>query len=117
MTAVWTPRGGAVAIRSVVDMKIIQTPALKVVELTRTYGAGAGAVDALVGVDLTFARGTFTAIMGPSGSGKSTFLACVAGLDVPTGGPCWRAPTGRTDRGQGHACAATALASCSRTSA
>jgi putative ABC transport system ATP-binding protein len=37
-------------------------------------------------VDLTFARGTFTAIMGPSGSGKSTFLACVAGLDRPTSG-------------------------------
>ncbi len=62
------------------------TPALAVEGLTKRHGTGAGAVDALVGVDLRFARGTFTAIMGPSGSGKSTFLACVAGLDRPTSG-------------------------------
>ncbi len=62
------------------------TPALAVEGLTKRYGSGAGAVDALAGVDLTFARGSFTAIMGPSGSGKSTFLACVAGLERPTSG-------------------------------
>jgi len=62
------------------------TPALAVEGLTKRYGSGAGAVDALVGVDLAFRRGTFTAIMGPSGSGKSTFLACVAGLERPTSG-------------------------------
>jgi putative ABC transport system ATP-binding protein len=60
--------------------------ALAVEGLTKRHGSGAGAVDALVGVDLAFARGTFTAIMGPSGSGKSTFLACVAGLERPTSG-------------------------------
>jgi putative ABC transport system ATP-binding protein len=60
--------------------------ALVVEGLTKRHGSGAGAVDALVGVDLTFKRGTFTAIMGPSGSGKSTFLACVAGLERPTSG-------------------------------
>jgi putative ABC transport system ATP-binding protein len=62
------------------------TPALAVEGLIKRYGIGAGAVDALGGIDLAFARGTFTAIMGPSGSGKSTLLACVAGLDRPTYG-------------------------------
>src|SRR5262245_3525415 len=61
-------------------------PALAVEGLTKRHGSGAGAVDALVGVDLTFARGTFNAVMGPSGSGKSTCLACVAGLERPTSG-------------------------------
>ncbi|GAA3821537.1 ABC transporter ATP-binding protein [Streptomyces phyllanthi] len=41
---------------------------------------------ALDGVDLDFATGTFTAVMGPSGSGKSTLLQCAAGLDRPTSG-------------------------------
>jgi putative ABC transport system ATP-binding protein len=62
------------------------TPALEVHGLTRTYGEGAGAVAALTGVDLAFAPGTFTAVMGPSGSGKSTLLGCAAGLERPTGG-------------------------------
>lgn len=74
------------AMPSVVCMVVDDTPALSVEGLTKRHGSGAGAVDALVGVDLTFARGTFTAIMGPSGSGKSTFLACVAGLERPTSG-------------------------------
>ncbi len=60
--------------------------ALEVRDLTRTYGAGAGAVTALDGVDLAFAPGTFTAVMGPSGSGKSTFLSCASGLERPTAG-------------------------------
>ena len=61
-------------------------PALQVHGLTRTYGEGGGTVRALAGVDLAFAPGTFTAVMGPSGSGKSTFLACAAGLERPTAG-------------------------------
>ncbi|HYF71232.1 MAG TPA: ABC transporter ATP-binding protein [Nocardioides sp.] len=60
--------------------------ALEVHGLTRTYGAGIGAVTALDGVDLAFAPGTFTAVMGPSGSGKSTFLSCAAGLERPSAG-------------------------------
>jgi putative ABC transport system ATP-binding protein len=60
--------------------------ALEVRDLTRTFGEGAGAVAALTGVDLAFAPGTFTAVMGPSGSGKSTFLNSAAGLDPPSGG-------------------------------
>src|SRR3954447_26118213 len=62
------------------------TTALEVRGLARTYGEGVGAVTALTGVDLAFARGTFTAVMGPSGSGKSTFLSCAAGLERPTEG-------------------------------
>lgn len=60
--------------------------ALIVEGLTKSYGIGDGTVQALDGLDLTIAPGTFTAVMGPSGSGKSTFLNCVAGLDAPTSG-------------------------------
>ena len=54
--------------------------------LTKTYGKGPTAVHALAGVDVDFARGELTAIMGPSGSGKSTLMHCMAGLDTPTSG-------------------------------
>jgi putative ABC transport system ATP-binding protein len=54
--------------------------------LTRRFGEGSSAVDALRGVDIEFAPGSFTAIMGPSGSGKSTLLHILAGLDKPTDG-------------------------------
>ncbi|MBL7500355.1 ABC transporter ATP-binding protein [Frankia sp. CNm7] len=62
------------------------TFALETQDLTRTFGEGAGTVQALAGVDLAFPRGSFTAVMGPSGSGKSTFLSCVAGIDRPSAG-------------------------------
>ena len=55
-------------------------------ELTRRFGEGAGAVDALRGVSVDFEPGTFTAIMGPSGSGKSTLMHILAGLDRATSG-------------------------------
>jgi putative ABC transport system ATP-binding protein len=54
--------------------------------LVKTYGAGVTAVHALAGVDVDFARGELTAIMGPSGSGKSTLMHCMAGLDTVTAG-------------------------------
>jgi len=55
-------------------------------ELTRRYGEGDAAVDALAGVSTGFDRDRFTAIMGPSGSGKSTLMHILAGLDKPTSG-------------------------------
>ncbi|HEY3206798.1 MAG TPA: ABC transporter ATP-binding protein [Gaiellaceae bacterium] len=55
-------------------------------ELTRRYGEGDTAVDALRGVDLEVQREKLTAVMGPSGSGKSTLMHILAALDQPTSG-------------------------------
>jgi putative ABC transport system ATP-binding protein len=55
-------------------------------ELTKRYGEGDAAVDALRGVSLEIQPGSYTAIMGPSGSGKSTLMHLLAGLDRPSGG-------------------------------
>ena len=54
--------------------------------VSRRFGEGEAAVDALVDVSTGFERGRFTAIMGPSGSGKSTLMHILAGLDKPTAG-------------------------------
>jgi putative ABC transport system ATP-binding protein len=61
-------------------------PVVRGHDLTRRFGEGSGAVDALRGVSVDFEHGSFTAIMGPSGSGKSTLMHILAGLDQPTGG-------------------------------
>jgi putative ABC transport system ATP-binding protein len=55
-------------------------------EITRRFGEGDTAVDALQGISVEFGRGAFSAFMGPSGSGKSTLMHILAGLDKPTGG-------------------------------
>jgi putative ABC transport system ATP-binding protein len=62
-------------------------------ELTRRYGEGDTAVDALRGVDLEVEQGKLTAVMGPSGSGKSTLMHILAALDKPTSGTVWIAGT------------------------
>lgn len=63
--------------------------ALELRGVARTYGDDDTGVRALDGVDLTFPRGSFTAIMGPSGSGKTTLLNCAAGLDRVDAGEVW----------------------------
>ena len=55
-------------------------------DVSRRYGEGETAVDALRGVSVDLERGRLTAVMGPSGSGKSTLMHILAGLDKPTAG-------------------------------
>jgi putative ABC transport system ATP-binding protein len=61
-------------------------PVVTARDVTKRYGKGDAAVDALRGADVDLRRGQFTAIMGPSGSGKSTLMHILAGLDQPTTG-------------------------------
>jgi putative ABC transport system ATP-binding protein len=61
-------------------------PLLEARELTRAFGSGATAVQALRGVSLTVREGEMVAIMGPSGSGKSTLLHILGALDHPDSG-------------------------------
>ena len=61
-------------------------PVVAAHNLTRRYGEGETAVDALRGVSLDVSKGQLTAVMGPSGSGKSTLMHILAGLDKPTSG-------------------------------
>jgi putative ABC transport system ATP-binding protein len=62
-------------------------------DITRRYGEGDTAVDALRGVGLDVAEGKLTAVMGPSGSGKSTLMHILAALDRPSSGEVWIAGT------------------------
>ncbi|MGB2874815.1 MAG: ABC transporter ATP-binding protein [Gaiellaceae bacterium] len=62
-------------------------------DVTRRYGEGDTAVDALRGITLDVAQQQLTAVMGPSGSGKSTLMHILAALDRPTSGSVWVAGT------------------------
>ena len=64
----------------------VKAPAVAATAVSRRYGDGESAVDALRGVTLEVPAGQFTAVMGPSGSGKSTLMHLLAGLDTPSTG-------------------------------
>jgi len=65
---------------------VSDAPIIELEGITKTFGTGAAAFQALKGVDLSIARGDFVAVMGPSGSGKSTTMNILGCLDTPTSG-------------------------------
>lgn len=62
------------------------TPLIEFRGITKTYGQGQAAFQALSGVDLSIRQGEFLAVMGPSGSGKSTAMNILGCLDTPSTG-------------------------------
>ncbi|MET4697724.1 putative ABC transport system ATP-binding protein [Constrictibacter sp. MBR-5] len=61
-------------------------PIIRLSGITKTYGQGQAAFQALKGIDLEVAQGEFIAVMGPSGSGKSTAMNIIGCLDTPSTG-------------------------------
>jgi putative ABC transport system ATP-binding protein len=69
--------------------KFNDPPVIRVHEVTKEYSDNGVPVRALRGVELSIARGEFTALAGPSGSGKTTLLNIVSGLDTVSSGEVW----------------------------
>ena len=61
-------------------------PIIEVAGVTKTYGEGQAAFQALRGINFSVAEGDFVAVMGPSGSGKSTVMNILGCLDTPSSG-------------------------------
>ena len=68
------------------DPTSIEPPLIRLRGITKVYGQGQAALQALKGIDLDIASGEFLAVMGPSGSGKSTAMNVLGCLDTPTAG-------------------------------
>jgi putative ABC transport system ATP-binding protein len=63
--------------------------AIRVVGVSKHYGAGEALVRAVDSIDLEVAEGEAVVVTGPSGCGKSTLLQLIGGLDLPTAGEVW----------------------------
>ena len=61
-------------------------PAILIEGITKRYGSGSAAVDALKGVDMTVYPGEVVGLIGPSGSGKTTLLKCLGAVIEPSAG-------------------------------
>lgn len=68
------------------DSTELSVPRLAVVDLGKSYGAGASRKDVIAGLSFEVAAGEFVCIVGPSGIGKTTLLGCLAGLQPPSAG-------------------------------
>jgi putative ABC transport system ATP-binding protein len=62
------------------------SPLLEIIDVVKSFGAGAREVRALTDVSLEVAPGELVAIRGPSGCGKSTLLHLAGGLEDPSAG-------------------------------
>jgi putative ABC transport system ATP-binding protein len=71
---------------AVISHQAGNSPLIELRGVTKTYGKGQAAMQALSGVDLSIERGDFVAVMGPSGSGKSTCMNILGCLDTPSSG-------------------------------
>jgi putative ABC transport system ATP-binding protein len=67
-------------------MTMVDTALIRLSAITKTYGSGHAAFQALKGIDLEIEQGEFIAVMGPSGSGKSAAMNIIGCLDTPTSG-------------------------------
>jgi len=65
---------------------LLEGEIFRAVNLTKSYGAGAGYIEVIKGLSFSVQEGEYIVILGPSGSGKSTLLHMLAGLEVPNRG-------------------------------